>query len=88
MGNGVKQGPMVEGGRGTITVTGHGTNGEAVMILLYKGGASAGSHGGFLDGAQDSYQFTGLAAGTYDVKVIAPYPGGTTYDFPDIAVTS
>ncbi len=68
-------------GSGTLTVSGTGTPGEAIKIVVSQNGAQVATFSGNLDGTgQGSHTFT-LPTGTYDVEVTAPDPGGTVYDF-------
>jgi hypothetical protein len=79
-----KLAPIVTPGQGSITVSGTGTPGEAISIVISQGGVIKKSKSGNLDASGQGTITIPLPPGTYDVEVTA---GGTVYDFLDQQVT-
>jgi hypothetical protein len=80
--------PQVTTGQGTITVQCMGDPNETYQIVVSQNGTQVATHSGQMDGNGNlSDTFQGLHAGTYDVTITAPSPGGTVCDFPGQVVS-
>jgi hypothetical protein len=83
-----KQAPIVTSGQGSITVTGTGSPGEPIQIVVSQNGMPVKTVSGNLGaGGTGTITITPLSAGTYDVEVTAPSPNGTVFDFPGQVVS-
>jgi hypothetical protein len=78
-----KQGPILTPSSGRLTVEGTGQQGQAIKIVITpnSGVIPATPWTGNLGTTGSGSQTFTMPAGTYDVEVTAPNPGGTVYEF-------